>query len=196
MRDAVRAVVWGVVGGLIVTIIAVLVGARDPLSLLLTWLVGAVVVGVIFELYQIETVSRHLPYVLVGVGNRQRLLAREPDALLAQRVDAVVKGINDLMATHIRNEPDFHAGGDIQEWQQQQDRRGRHERNTTGRFFEQYGREILDIAEALKRRAVLTEDEHRTVVWTFQTAGYSMVHELPRIAAQFAAASRKLRGQD
>lgn len=192
----VRSTLLSLIVGVAVLIISYDAGTHDPLGLLWRVLIALIAAWLLFEILQTHTVSSRLPLAWVGFGSHRRVLAKEPDQVLAQRVDAVVNGITELMGTHIRNEPDFHAGGDIQEWQQQQDRRGRHERNTTGRFFEQYGSEILNTAEALRRRNVLTEDEYRSVVWQLQTAGYSMVHELPRLAAQFAAASRKLRGQD
>src|ERR1700737_1456518 len=184
----VRSTLLSLIVGVAVLIISYDAGTHDPLGLLWRVLIGLIAAWLLFEVLQTHTVSSRLPLAWVGFGSHRRVLAKEPDQALAERVDAVVKGITELMGTHIRNEPEFHAGGDIQEWQQQQDRRGRHERNTTGRFFEQYGSEILNTAEALRRRNVLTEDEYRTVVWMLKTAGYTRGNGLPRIGDTSAAA--------
>jgi hypothetical protein len=186
----------GLIGALIVAILSILAGTRDPLNLLIRTLIALVVLWLLFEILQTATVRSHLPLVWVGFGSHRRLLAKESDEELAQRLDAIVTGITGLMANHLRNQPDFHAGGDIQEWQQQTDRQRRNESNTAARFFEQYGGEILNVTEALKQRNVLTEEQSRSVVWTLQIAGHGMAHDLPRVAAELAGASRKLRGLD
>jgi hypothetical protein len=192
----VRAVIAGVVGGLLITAYSIWIGTKDTLTLTVRAIVAVVIVWVLAEILQTQRVRSRLPLVWVGFGSEGRKLAKESDEALASRIDAVVKGIADLMATHLRYQPDFHAGPDLEEWQKQTDRRTRHERDTAARFFEEYGGEIVDVSEALKRRSVLTEEEYRTLVWTLQTAGHGLTHELPRVAAQLAAASRKLRGLD
>ena len=191
-----RSFLLGLIGALIVAILSIIAGTRDPLNLLVRTLIALVVFWLLFEALQSAKVRSHLPLVWVGFGSHQRLLAQESDEELAQRLDAIVNGIAGLMATHLRNQPDFHAGGDIQEWQQQTDRQRRHESNTAARFFEQFGGDILNASEALKQRNVLTEEQYRSLVWTLQIAGHGMTHDLPRVAAELAAASRKLRGRD
>ncbi|MDQ6879255.1 MAG: hypothetical protein M3082_16490 [Candidatus Dormibacteraeota bacterium] len=191
-----RSFLLGLIGALIVAILSILAGTRDPLNLLIRTLIALVVLWLLFEILQTATVRSHLPLVWVGFGSHRRLLAKESDEELAQRLDAIVTGITGLMATHLRNQPDFHAGGDIQEWQLQTDRQRRNESNTAARFFEQFGGEILNATEALKQRNVLTEEQYRSLVWTLQIAGHGMTHDLPRVAAELAAASRKRRGRD
>jgi hypothetical protein len=196
MWGQIRAVIAGVVGGLLITAYNLSIGTKDTLTLTVRAILAVLVVWVLAEVLQTQSVRSRLPVVWVGFGSGGRKLAKESDDALASRIDAVVKGIADLMATHLRYEPDFHAGPDLKEWQEQTDRRTRHERDTAARFFSDYGGEIIDTVEALKRRGVISEEEYRTLVWTLQTAGYGLTHDLPRIAAHLAGASRKLRGLD
>lgn len=197
--DQIRAVLAGLVGGLLLLIYGLItVGTKDPLSLAWRALAGVIVFWSAAEVLQLPAVRRRSPIVWIGFKGRGRLLAAESDEVLAHRIDRLVAGIADLLGAHIRNQPDFHAGGDLQDWQQQTDRRTRHDSNTAGRFFEQYGSELLSVLEALRHRGVLTADEYRSFVWMLQTGSYggALIHELPRIAAELAAASRKLRAQD
>lgn len=135
-----------------------------------------------------------------GLGrlrDADRRLAKESDEALGRRVDAVVTGIAGLLASHLRYEQiPSPRTIDPQEWYEQGERRRRHESETAARFFEMYGRETLDIAQALRKRNALTEQEYQSLVFTMQVAGGGYIHDLNRITALLVAGKRRLLAQD
>lgn len=191
------------VGNPIVQIVCVLVlaglaglGAKAGYNL---WWIALVLAGVIGLAGFLEKASQRgwLPLVWVGFGKHRGVLAQETDQALADRIKAVVTGVDALLSAHHRYQPEWHQPDSADDpasyaaWQRSVNRSRKHEQETIARYFELYNGEVLDVATALARRGAMTKDDLRSLVWMTQTAS-SSVHDLPRMLAMLSASSRQL----
>jgi hypothetical protein len=99
MWAQIRAIIAGIVGGLVILAYSLVIGTKDPLTLTLRALLAVVVIWVLAEIVQTQKVRSRLPVVWVGFGSGGRKFARESDEDLAKRIDAVVSGISAITPT-------------------------------------------------------------------------------------------------
>ncbi len=121
IREVSRALIYGIIGGLAVTIIAVWAGARNPLTLLYTALAAFVVVAVAFEVlqrpwgrrqvskfpYHITIVRKNLPPTTPPREVERGFLDYEMGAMTG--IEAMTRVVAKISAEMVRHTRDTNA---------------------------------------------------------------------------------------
>lgn len=121
IREVGRALIYGIIGGLAVTIIAVWAGTRNPLTLLYAALAAFVVVAVAFEVlqrpwgrrqvskfpYQITIVRKNLQPTTPPKEVERGFLDYEKDAMAG--IEAMTRVVAKLSAEMVRHTRDTNA---------------------------------------------------------------------------------------
>src|ERR1700674_5469602 len=193
MWNQLRAIIAGVVGGLLVLIYGlVTVGTKDPTALAVRSLIAVVVVWIVSEILQTRRVRSRLPFVWVGFGSKGRRFAKESDAGLVTRIDALVKNIGLSMATYLRYRPTHKVGSIMAEWEQNRDEEERYDRETCARLIEQHGQEVYATLAALGQRGTIDFVQQHRLVGVMEMVQMGLPHHIQRIAAELTAAERRL----